>query len=221
MTTGVIILRLFISALLSMAIGLEREFKHQPAGVRTHILIGIGSCLFMMISILMTEHYATAVSDPSRIAAQVVSGVGFLGAGAILKMGFNTKGLTTAANIWATSAIGLAVGAGFYAAAFAAVAFILFNLVFVSKIKGKFMKKSRYCSIHLEFLKKDLSEKKLIGKLDKLPVEVLTKNIKEDSKKTNIRIIAKINKNIDIYEVHAELKDIEGLSKISIGENVK
>ena len=221
MTTWVIILRLFISALCSMAIGLEREYKHQPAGVRTHILIWIWSCLFMMISILMTQEYATAVSDPSRIAAQVVSWVWFLWAWAILKMWFNTKWLTTAANIWATSAIWLAVWAWFYEAAFAAVAFILFNLVFVSKIKWKFMKKSRYCSIHLEFLKKDLSEKKLRSKLEKLPVEVLTKNIKEDSKSTNIRIIAKIKKNIDIYVVHSQLKDIDWLSKISIWENVK
>jgi len=71
------------------------------------------------------------------------------------------------------------------------------------------MKKSRYCSIHLEFLKKDLSEKKLKRKLEELPVEVLTKNIKEDAKSTNIRIIAKIKKNIDIYDVHAQLKAID------------
>lgn len=221
LTTSVIIFRLFISALLAFIIWLEREYKFEPAGIRTHILIGLWSCLFMIISIMLPEMYPTAVSDPGRIAAQVVSWVWFLWAGAILKIGLNTKGLTTAANIWATAAIGLAVWAWLWIPAIAATGFILFNLIVISYFKGKFMKKSRYCSIHLDFNKSKLNEDKIADTIKKLPIVIVTKNIKEDSKKSFIRIIAKTKKNVEIYNLHKELKNLDGLVKISIWENIK
>jgi putative Mg2+ transporter-C (MgtC) family protein len=221
LTTSVIIFRLLISAILAFIIWLEREYKFQPAGIRTHILIGIWSCLFMIISIMLPEMYNATVSDPGRIAAQVVSWVWFLGAWAIIKIGLNTKGLTTAANIWATAAIGLAVWAGIWVAALAATACILFNLVGISYIKGRFMKKSRYCSIHLDFNKSKLNEDKITQTIQQLPIIIVTKNIKEDSKKSFIRIIAKTKKNVDIYHIHKELKHLDGLLKIAIWENVK
>lgn len=221
LSTYEIIFRLFMSALLAFIIWLEREYKFEPAGIRTHILIGLWSCLFMIISITLPEMYNATVSDPGRIAAQVVSGVWFLWAWAILKIGLNTKWLTTAANIWATAAIGLAVWAGLWVAALAATGFILFNLIVISYFKGRFMKKSRYCSIHLDFNKSKLDEDKIAATIKKLPIIIVTKNIKEDSKKSFIRIIAKTKKNVEIYALHKELKNLDGLLKISIWENVK
>jgi len=109
-----IILRLTVALILALLIWLEREYKNQPAWVRTHILICLGSTLFMIISILLPEMYNSSVSDPGRIAAQVVSWVWFLWAWAIMKIWLNTKWLTTAANIWATAAIWLAVWAGLF-----------------------------------------------------------------------------------------------------------
>jgi putative Mg2+ transporter-C (MgtC) family protein len=221
LTTSVIVFRLFISALLAFIIWLEREYKFEPAGIRTHILIGLWSCLFMIISIMLPEMYHSTVSDPGRIAAQVVSWVWFLWAWAIIKIGLNTKGLTTAANIWATAAIGLAVWAWLWIPAIAATGFILFNLIVISYFKGKFMKKSRYCSIHLDFNKSKLDEDVIASTIKKLPIVIVTKNIKEDSKKSFIRIIAKTKKNVEIYALHKELKNLDGLIKISIWENVK
>lgn len=107
-----IIINLLLIMVLSGLIGLEREKHDRPAGLRTHILVGVGSTILMMVSISMNRLYVE--SDAGRIAAQVVSGIGFLGAGTIIKEGFSVKGLTTAASLWATAAIGLAVGGNYY-----------------------------------------------------------------------------------------------------------
>ncbi|HXG40008.1 MAG TPA: MgtC/SapB family protein [Candidatus Limnocylindrales bacterium] len=109
-------LRLLIAAILGAAIGLEREIHEHPAGMRTHLLVSLGSALFTVLSAtgfgaLLEAGQATNV-DPTRIAAQIVSGIGFLGAGAILKYGTTIRGLTTAASLWVTASVGMAVGAG-------------------------------------------------------------------------------------------------------------
>lgn len=221
LTTSVIIFRLFISGVLAFIIWLERDYRFEPAGIRTHILICLWSCLFMIISIMLPEMYHSSTSDPGRIAAQVVSWVWFLWAWAIIKIGLNTKGLTTAANIWATAAIGLAVWAWLWAPAVAATCFILFNLIVISHFKGRFIKRSRYCAINLDFTKSKLNEDEIIEAIRVLPVIIITKNIKEDSKKSFLRIIAKTKDNVEIYELHKSLKNLHWLTKISIWENVK
>ncbi|MFZ7119780.1 MAG: MgtC/SapB family protein [Eubacteriaceae bacterium] len=110
-----IFIRLLLSIILSGLIGFEREFTNKPAGFRTHILICIGSTTVMLCSIIMFEQYSPYTTiDPARLGAQVISGIGFLGAGTIIREGFNVKGLTTAASTWAVGCIGLAVGSGYY-----------------------------------------------------------------------------------------------------------
>ncbi len=104
--------RLLLSLLIGGMVGLERRWRLQPAGFRTHILICLGATLLMMLSIYIPQVYQ--VGDPGRIAAQTITGIGFLGAGAIIKIGSNVRGLTTAASIWLISAIGMGVGAGLY-----------------------------------------------------------------------------------------------------------
>lgn len=111
-------IRLVVSVVLGGLIGFEREAEGKPAGMRTHMLVCLGATLFMLISIESPEFFPGAKTvDPGRIAAQVVTGVGFLGAGTILRSGGTVRGLTTAASIWAVAAIGLAVGVGYYATA--------------------------------------------------------------------------------------------------------
>jgi putative Mg2+ transporter-C (MgtC) family protein len=102
--------------LAGLVVGLERERHYQPAGLRTHMVLALGSSLIMILSIYLPLHYLDKFpgSDPTRISAQVISGIGFLGAGAIFRYGFNVRGLTTAASIWTISGIGLAFGAGLY-----------------------------------------------------------------------------------------------------------
>ncbi|MCC6612034.1 MAG: MgtC/SapB family protein [Anaerolineae bacterium] len=105
-TQFVAIFQLLLAALLSGLIGIDRERHATTAGFRTHMLVGVGSCLISVLSV------AVFPDDPARIAAQIVVGIGFLGGGTILKEGTSIQGLTTAANIWATAAIGMAVGLG-------------------------------------------------------------------------------------------------------------
>src|SRR6266853_1344123 len=113
-----VFLRLLLAAALGGAIGLEREYRHKPAGLRTNMLIALGSALFSVMSVQL----GSGAGSPDRIAAQVVTGIGFLGAGAILRSGENVHGLTTAATIWVNAAIGMAVGAGAWGVAVATTA---------------------------------------------------------------------------------------------------
>ena len=105
-----LLVRLLLAAVLGGAIGAERELNDQPAGLRTHMLLTIGACLFTLIS----AYGFGRASDPSRLAAQIVTGIGFLGGGAIVRHGLTVKGVTTAASIWATASVGVAIGAGSY-----------------------------------------------------------------------------------------------------------
>ena len=132
------IIKLIISALIGALIGTEREFRNRSAGFRTHILVAMGSCLIMIIS---SEAFADQGTDPTRIAAQVVSGIGFLGAGSIMQGKGSVKGLTTAANIWVCGAIGLAIGAGMYKEAISATAIALIALTILNTVAKRFFKK--------------------------------------------------------------------------------
>ncbi len=121
-------LRLLIAALLGAAIGFEREVHH-PAGMRTHLLVSLGSAAFSVLGIyFFVSTDGTTPTDPSRIAAQIVSGIGFLGAGAILKYGTSVRGLTTAASLWATAAVGMAAGAGAWLIAVVTAILIVLSL---------------------------------------------------------------------------------------------
>lgn len=119
--------KLGLAALLSGIIGYEREHSHRPAGFRTHILVSVGSALVMLTSVYISKKYNTG-EDITRMSAQVISGIGFLGAGTILREGFSVKGLTTAASLWAVSCIGIAVGAGFISGALVATLVIYLTL---------------------------------------------------------------------------------------------
>lgn len=139
----VIILRILVSAILSGLIGLEREIKEREAGLRTHILVSVGSTLFMLTSINIGLAYSHAGRvDPSRIASGVVTGIGFLGAGAIIRYGTSIRGLTTAASIWVVAAIGIAVGAGMYWAGIVTTIVVLAVLI-LSRLEEKLALKKK------------------------------------------------------------------------------
>ncbi|MBI4437241.1 MAG: MgtC/SapB family protein [Candidatus Omnitrophica bacterium] len=141
-------LRLLLALLLGGAVGLEREKHGRAAGLRTHILVCMGSALMMCLSLFLYEKYE---SDPSRIASQVISGIGFLGAGTILRFRASVKGLTTAASLWAVSGIGLAAGAGFYFGSLVTTALVLGSLFWVAKMAEKLLThRDWYRSLEIE-----------------------------------------------------------------------
>jgi len=131
LSTVDVLLRLGLAALLTGAIGIEREVRERSAGLRTYILVGVGSALFTLVSAYAWSDFVqtgNATVDPTRIAAQIVTGVGFLGAGAILRQGLSIRGLTTAAGLWAAAAIGMAAAAGFWVAAVATTVIVMVAL---------------------------------------------------------------------------------------------
>ena len=154
--------KLALAVLLSGIIGFEREHSHRPAGFRTHILVAVGSALIMLTSVYIAEKYKGQMNvDITRMSGQVVSGIGFLGAGTILREGFSVKGLTTAASLWAVSCIGIAIGAGFVAGAVVATLVIYITLNSLKKVvvRGKAGK-----ALYVEV--KDLAEQ--VPKISKL-----------------------------------------------------
>ena len=130
---GEVLLRIVLAGVLGGAIGAEREIREREAGLRTHMLVAVGAALFTIVSAYAWRDFqfsaASGVTfDPTRIAAQVVTGIGFLGAGAIIRQGLSIRGLTTAASLWVVAAIGMASGAGYYSAAVITTVLVLVSL---------------------------------------------------------------------------------------------
>lgn len=151
LSTVSILVRILLAALVGGLIGFERETKRSPAGLRTFALVCIGAALLIMLNMYLYELYPASKTDVGRIAASVVSGMGFLGAGTILiTRNQQVRGLTTAAELWATAAIGLALGAGFYLAALVSTLAILCFVVLMQPIDSYLMEYSRNLIVYLE-----------------------------------------------------------------------
>ncbi|MGF7145396.1 putative Mg2+ transporter-C (MgtC) family protein [Anaerotaenia torta] len=145
-----IVIRLLMSILCGGIIGYERGRAGRPAGLRTHILVCLGSTLAILTNQYVYEKYG--VSDPTRLGAQVISGIGFLGAGTIIVTGrHQVKGLTTAAGLWATACMGLAIGVGFYKAAIVGCLLIFFSTVVLHRLDNYMLSKSKNLDVYLEF----------------------------------------------------------------------
>lgn len=146
--------KLILAMLCSSIIGIEREAKHRPAGLRTHVIVCIASTLIMAIGIFLKDEYVFAAPnmDPVRLAAQIISGIGFLGAGTIIKGRDTVFGLTTAATLWSVACIGITVGAGYYLEAVLATLCILLVLRVINFFEGYYQKKhSKYIvSMYIE-----------------------------------------------------------------------
>lgn len=168
--------RLFVAALLGGIIGWERERRNKQAGVKTHLLVSVGSALIMLLSIYGFADFVNHVNaryDPARLAAQVVSGIGFLGAGAILRhSNFLVSGLTTAATLWVCAAIGLSAGAGFYFPAVAAVIIALTSIVFLREVEVKYAKTKTVRELKIVFANEPGVLKMVSDHLDNENIEI-------------------------------------------------
>lgn len=134
-----ICLRFLCAMVVGLVIGTEREYTHRPAGMRTHILVALGSCAVMITGQLIFLQYKAMGGnpDPSRLSAQVITGVGFLGAGTILREGTHVRGLTTAASLWAVACLGISAGAGYYSVALAGMVLIFITLTIFEELQNK------------------------------------------------------------------------------------
>jgi len=217
-----IIFQLFLAATLGGLIGLERERKSRFAGLRTHMLVCVGSTLIMIVSkygfatILRTD---LVVLDPSRIAAQVVSGIGFLGAGTILFWNNMIRGLTTAASLWAVAAVGLAIGGGLYLAAVVTTVLILIVLLGFKPIERLFLKTTHTQQVQFS-IKPGISLPVLEEILIILNLRSSLKDLEigNDGIKETIRLTFGSSSKIDILKLVTEIKKLEGIEKIEIND---
>jgi putative Mg2+ transporter-C (MgtC) family protein len=155
-TYGHYVLRLLVATFVGGLIGVEREYKGKPAGMRTNMLMCMGSCLVMILSI-ETAKEAGPPADPGRIAAQVVTGVGFLGAGTILRSRVSVTGLTSAATIWFVAALGLTIGAGLFTVTAAATAFMILTLTVLAGVEHRLSTRRQLHVLRLRVRGKDLA----------------------------------------------------------------
>lgn len=169
-----LVIRLLVAAVLGSLIGAERERLSWAAGLRTHMLVCVGSCLFMIVSAYGFSGTLgpNVVLDPSRVAAQVVSGIGFLGAGSILLRGDLIKGLTTAASLWTVAAIGLAVGGGLYVEALVSTVVILLILVGVKPLERWYQRRWQTLDVRLTAAKGKISIDKVCDALGYDPIRI-------------------------------------------------
>ena len=212
------LLRLVLAVLLSGIIGMEREALNKSAGFRTHILVGIGACLMMIISLSMPfirmpgDFGATgSSSDPARIAAQVVSGIGFLGAGAIMSSSGKVRGLTTAASLWAVAGIGLCVGAGLYVTAIGASVLTFARLSLFARVENR-IQKNRIIRMEIYMVDEPCAVGKVFEVFNDLDIQVKDTALVEDNKighdVIKLDLLLKIPYNIEAEKIKTDLEKI-------------
>lgn len=223
-----IIIRLVLSAILGGLIGMEREVSNRPAGLRTHVLVTLGSALIMLISIDGFYFGGEGLQgDPARLAAQVVSGIGFLGAGTIMRTGNNIVGLTTAASLWVSAGIGLAIGNGYYLGAIITSSIVLLTLMSLGTLEKKTLKR-KYRTIEIS----GANRPGLIGNVGTLFGKhgVSIKNIyildqdsenEEENSIINVNFLVNIPAGININKFYREIYKTKGVISVNIeGVNI-
>ena len=216
-----IVIKLALATILGGVIGYEREIMNRPAGFRTHILVCIGSALVMCTSEFILEVYSGILNvDPARLGAQVISGIGFLGAGTIIRDGINVRGLTTAASLWAVSCVGIAIGIGFYSGAIIATFFVYITLIALKNIEHYLAKKTQYKEILIE-------AENIPSQIGTIGCMLSKKNIKirniefidndNDNDKVNIlliKLLVKVPPSITESEIILDLYSVDGVRNV-------
>ncbi|MEW9052791.1 MAG: MgtC/SapB family protein [Neobacillus sp.] len=220
-----ILIKLGISAVFGLIIGLERELKRKPVGLKTSLVISVVSCLLTIVSIESAYMFPNSddvriTMDPLRLAAQIVSGIGFLGAGVILRRGNDSiSGLTTAAMIWGAAGIGIAVGAGFYIEAFIGVALLIISvefLPFLMKLIGPKQLREKEIMLQL-FIKDKIQIDKAISFLMEKKYIIRRVRIKDlDNGDHLVQILVAVDYREKITEVYEFVSNLDGVNKVEI-----
>ncbi|MDR2495398.1 MAG: MgtC/SapB family protein [Spirochaetaceae bacterium] len=221
-----VLIRLGLGFLAGAVIGVERSSRHQIAGLRTHILIATGATLLMLLSIWIPQEYQGMKNgDPGRIAAQVVSGIGFLGAGAIIRLGNNIKGLTTAASLWLVAAVGLAIGAGMFLAAGGALVITLITLVVLASFEKRFFPTERNKVLEITFTSNNPNTQETLGIVRSFGVRILSMDVdqgprkgKEKDRGTRMRLFVGVSDHIDGALLVRALKTSDTVERVEMKE---
>ncbi len=206
----IVFFRLLLAALLGGIIGLERESLNRPAGLRTHTIVSLGAALIMQVSLSLTG------GDPGRIAAQVISGIGFLGAGTILREGSSVRGLTTAASLWVVAGIGLAVGSGLYLAAVVASVLVVFTLAGLGRLEKPFSGSARHHAFQVEIMDRPGQLGRLATALGQMNVHIRGIELKQlpDKGTVMVEMMVQLPHSGDKDDVMTKLMAVEGVYSI-------
>lgn len=218
-------IRLAATVVLCGLIGFERETRDQSAGFRTHILLGLGAALFTLVSAYGFPAFTGAALDgdgvqfdPTRIAAQIVTGVGFLGAGAIIRRGFDVRGLTTAASLWTAAAIGMASGAGYYFGAALTAFIVLLALYLLRMFRGRVIERFRVefgeMSVVFEDSGGDISEVVRIIESHDVDIRAIDAELDENEASYNIQV--RIPPRRGIHEAMREIAALPGAKRVGV-----
>ena len=218
-----IVIRLCLGFVAGGIIGFERSSRRQVAGLRTHILIALGGTCLMMLSIWLPQKFTPGNGDPGRIAAQVVSGMGFLGAGAIIRLGSNIKGLTTAASLWLVAAIGMTIGAGMYIAALTAETLSLVALMLLNPLERKFFPEARHKILEVYYNSCEPDTKTALEILKKFGIENNSINLnlgRKKKKNTKAGFLVSMPEATDVSKLARDLKASGEIVRIKIKETL-
>lgn len=212
-----VLIRLAVSIGLSSLIGFERESIKRPAGFRTYILVCVGSTLVMLVSIYIFHEYRLITSlQPDRLGAQVISGIGFLGAGTIIRERGSVKGLTTAAGLWAMACVGLAVGAGFYFGAVLTTLLIFITLTLFSKVEKHIKTKRNYIDLKIISINRPGQLGKIGQALGELGLDIVNINLEEEEEDIiSILLVVKTTDAIKKFDVINSIRKVEGILEVS------
>jgi putative Mg2+ transporter-C (MgtC) family protein len=222
-----VVVRLLVTVGLCGLIGFERETRDQSAGFRTHILLGLGAALFTLVSAYGFAAFTEAALesggrglqfDPTRIAAQIVTGIGFLGAGAIIRQGFDVRGLTTAASLWATAAIGMAVGAGYYFGAVATTVVVVLSLYLLREFRARIIQRfqTSFAVLNVTFLETGGDISGVVETLERYGIEVrgLDAELEEGSARYTIQL--SIPPRQSVQDALREIVALPGVRRVNV-----
>lgn len=216
------ILRLVIAAILGGIIGWERGSGNRPAGLRTHMLVAVGSAVIMIISQTVFLEYGQTGDtrvDPGRLAAQVVSGIGFLGAGTILRDGFTIKGLTTAASLWVVAALGLAVGIGAYVTAVTATAVTLTTLVYLQRLERNLQLKGAIRPLRMVVADQPGQLGRIGSILGNYRIDIRSIELHQTKdQRVTIEMLVKLPPHLDFMALSQELLQLDGVDEVETDE---
>lgn len=215
--------RLILSMLLGMIVGAERKRKGQIAGIRTFALISMGACLAMLLSIYVPQVYLGLKNgDPGRIAAQVITGIGFIGGGAMIHMKGAVRGLTTAAGIWMTAIIGMAVGIGMYLCSIGATLLILLTLVTFEQYekRRKLGQESKVISMAVEGIVTDLQPYKDVLSLNRVHLSTFYVEYNYIENKTEINFVVLVHAYTDLLPVLSKLSAVNPTQKLTLSSQL-
>jgi putative Mg2+ transporter-C (MgtC) family protein len=218
------LLRLALAAVLGGMIGVERELREREAGLRTHMLVALGSALFTIVSAygfhdFLASGQAVVRADPTRIAAQIVTGIGFLGAGAIIRQGLSIRGLTTAATLWVVAAIGLAAGAGYYSGAVMTTALVLVSLwplrIVAYRTLGRFRPESARLLVELHA---GTSPGGVIDEVERSGVRIETIEVSQEGDRRRLELDVAVPKAAQPASVVARVADVDDVVEVRWNE---